>query len=209
MNIRFPEGRDQELVTAMKTAARPPWRWHPMDREPEYIVFHRDKVGPDPPCTLWIHRSAPGNFVVVNIIPDPDTALYLEVDQHVRVLRDFDSSIAEAAAEAVGGMTSIDTDRRGLEDYFSAEAIGLLEGFCTGSNAASLGSHPSDQIRWMRFVLHVHRKSAEPVDSDTFGHCLRDKGWWPEEGIEKLMEEYEFGLGLLQLADAQAGSGGG
>jgi hypothetical protein len=58
--------------------------------------------------------------------------------------------ILQFEPEVLPGTTSIDTDRRSLEDYSSREAIGLLERFCKTSNQDAHGSHPSDQAKWIK-----------------------------------------------------------
>jgi hypothetical protein len=140
----------------------------------------------------------------MNIVPDEE-GQQLTVKQYVRILRDFDASVAEPAADAVGGMTAIETDRRGLEDYFSPEAVRLLERFCKTSNVSDLGTHPNDQEMWMRFLLYVHRYSASRVNGDTFDACLKATGWWPEEYIDRLVHEYDFAMALLRQADGTSG----
>jgi hypothetical protein len=86
--------------------------------------------------------------------------------------------------------------RRSLGDYFPAEAIRLLEWLCTTSNRSDRGSHPSDQRKWIAYLLCVHRTQTE-VDGHTFGALLKAKAWWPEEHIPPLVEEYEFAMRLL------------
>ena len=97
----------------------------------------------------------------------------------------------------MGGITSIDTARRSLEDYFPAEAVRLLKWFCTTSNRSDRGSHPSDQRKWIAFLLCVYRAQTE-VDGDTFDARLKAKGWWPEEHIPTLVEEYVLAMRLLE-----------
>ena len=209
LNIFVPPSREDELVKAMKELAVPPWGLEQYDsvKDPdmveEYLWFRRDAVGDDAGWNVHVKRE-PGKLVVVDA--NVEGVFKLSVDEYVRVLRQFDKDIAEPAAERVEGMTSIDTDKRRLEDYFSPEAVALLEHFCTGSNKSALGSHPSDQEKWMKFLLEVHRTNActgtEYVHCDTFGGCLKATGWWPEEGIQELVNEYEFAMELLRMADA-------
>jgi hypothetical protein len=123
----------------------------------------------------------------------------ISIDQYVSILQEFNEIIAEPTAEAIGGMTSLDTSKRRLEDYFSKESIGLLEYFCTSSNG--YGSHPADQRKWRAFLIHVHRNRKEKVHCDTFGRLLKATGWWPEDGIADLVSEYDFAMELLEQAD--------
>jgi hypothetical protein len=201
MNIRFPESKEADLVDAMRSRAILPWRWQQHDahgRPPneDKFYFHRDEVSTDPPCTLCILREGPGTFIVVNIVPDAD-GVQISIDLYVRILREFDTLIAEPATDGLGGITSIDTDKRTLEDYFSAEAIRLLELFCKTSNAGDFGAHPSDQEKWMAFLIHVYRTNPE-VHCDIFGACLMAKKWWPVDHIPALVREFDSSMRLLR-----------
>jgi hypothetical protein len=53
----------------------------------------------------------------------------------------------------------------------------------------------------MTFLLCVHRTNAQEVHCDTFGACLKATNWWPEDDIQRLVNEYEFAMELLKLAD--------
>jgi hypothetical protein len=50
------------------------------------------------------------------------------------------------------------------------------------------------------FLLCVYRTQTE-VDGDTFGACLTAKGWWPEEHIPTLVDEYVLAMRLLEQYD--------
>jgi hypothetical protein len=145
-------------------------------------------------------------LVLVQIVPEGVQAGQVPVEWYVAILREFDTLIADPAATSLDGMTSIDTDKRSLADYFSPEAIRLLERFCKTSNQSDHGSHPSDQEMWIAFLLHVHRTNAEEVHCDTFGACLSAAGWWPEDHIPMLAHEYDFAMRLLRQADRMAGT---
>ena len=206
MDIRFSESKEAELLDAMRSRTTAPWSCQTHDafgRSPEEdsYYFHRDQTTNDPPCTLCIRREAPGHLLVQAIVPDANTVSRIPIDQYVRILQEFDTLVAEPAAESLGGITSIGTSEHRLEDYFSSDAIRLLERFCKTSNAADRGSHLSDQKKWIAFLLHVHRK-VKDVHCDTFGACLSAKGWWPEDSISDLVHEYDFAMRLLRQADS-------
>lgn len=207
MDIRFPADKESLLASGMKKRAGGLWTWHgksPVNRPVEdgQYFFHRDGDNSAPACILCIGRKEPGHLVVQNVVPD---AMQVEfsVDQYVGVLREFDTQIAGPAAEELDGMTSIDTSKRTLEDYFSKEAIDRLKYFCDTSNAGDLGTHLLDQRKWMDFLLYYYRNKTEtePVHCDTFGELLRAKKWWPENGIRKLVNEYDFAMRLLEQAN--------
>jgi hypothetical protein len=204
MDIRFPEDKESTLADAMVSRARGRWEksGSPVNRptgDGEYF-FHRESDGGIPACTLCMSRQTPGHLVVRNIVPDA-MGDQITIEQYVTVLREFDDQIAGPAAEGLDGMTSIDTDTRTLEDYFSKDSIARLEHFCKDSNQGDLGTHLADQRKWMAFLIEVHRNEKEKVHCDVFGRLLKAKGWWPEYGIATLVSEYDFGLRLLEQAD--------
>jgi hypothetical protein len=207
LDIRFPENKEATLIHEMKSRVERPWQWQHHDafhRSPGdgRFYFHRDECGSDPPCTLCIWRKAPGHLVAHAIVPDT-TAFEIGVQQFTSILGEFDRVISSPAAEALGGMTQLGTSKHRLEDYLSSESVRLLELFCNTSNATDLGTHASDQEKWMAFLIHVHRQEDE-LHCDNFGACLKAKGWWPDAGIPKLVQEFDFAMRLLQQAGASA-----
>ena len=208
LDIRFDESKEAALLVEMTSRASAPWQWQEHDafgRPPENgsFYFHRDQRDNEPPCTLCIRREALGHLVVHAVVPDANHVHEIPINQYVDILREFDTLIAGPAAETLNGMTSMDTSRRTLEDYFSPDAVRLLERFCKTANIADGGSDLSDQEKWIDFLLHVHRKD-QYVHCDTFRACLRAKKWWSEEGIPDLVHEFDFAMRLLRQADRQA-----
>lgn len=203
LDIYFPEEEESSLVEAMKTNAGGQWRWQshsPVKKPVEdgQYFFHRDGDSLAPPCTLCLRRKEAGHLYVQNIVPDENRNVH---EQRTEITRDFDKQITAPAAKAVGGVTSIGTDKHTLEDYFSSESIALIECFCTSSNVGDLGTHTLDQQRWMAFLLHVFRNEKERVSGDVFGRLLITKEWWPESGIRRLVNEYDFAMALLTQAE--------
>jgi hypothetical protein len=201
MDIRFPESDEPTLAEKMDSRATGIWRksGSPVNRPVEdgQYFYHRDASGGIQACTVCLNRRAVGHLVVASIVPDKMGQIPL--DHYVAVLQDFNSAIAEPAAVEIGGLTSIDTSKRTLEDYFSKESISLLEYFCKSSNG--YGSHPSDQRKWRAFLLHVHRNENERTHGDTFGRLLTATDWFPQDGIRHLATEYNFAMELLDQAD--------
>jgi len=186
----------------MKLRATSPWAPQEHDafnRPPkdDSYYFHRDVVGDQPSCTLCIRRKKEGHWLVQTIVPDEGQIRQIPLDVYKIILGEFESQIAEPATAAVEGMTAIELSLYRLEDYFSPDCVRLLEEFCTTSNG--LGSHPSDQEIWMRFLLAAFDHGRD-IHCDIFGKCLKTAEWWPEEHIPKLVHEYDFAMHLLQLA---------
>ena len=199
MNIHCPPAREGELQAEMKRLASAPWAPQGHDalgRIPQegFFYFHREVVGEQLSCTLCIRREKDGHWIVEAIVPDEYQPQKIPLEAYKKILNEFESQIAEPAAESVEGMTGIELSQYRLEDYFSQHSVGFLETFCHSSNG--FGSHPSDQEKWMRFLIAAYDDGNE-VHCDVFGNCLKTAQWWPEEGVSQLIREYDFAMRLL------------
>jgi hypothetical protein len=203
MNIYFSPCRENELHEVMKRQAIAPWASqtvNPFGKVPEEgrFYFHRDAVGDDPSCILCIHRKQPGHWIVPAIIPDEGQEQNpIPFDQYKTILSEFDAQIAEPAANAVQGMAALEISMFRLEDYFSPRSVELLKRFCTTSNQSDLGMHQSDQEKWIEFLLSAYDERKD-IHCDIFGGCLKNADWWPESGVSKLINEYDFAMRLLK-----------
>jgi hypothetical protein len=205
LDIYFPNDQESRLIDAMKKRANGQWQWRPHGpgtqsvKDGQYF-FHRvaDKLAPA--STLYLARKAPGHLWVPCFTSDTTDA-QIPWGNLPGMIQDFCTQIADPAANIVDGYCSVGTSTHTLEDYFSSESIALLQGFCTSSNAGDLGTHPRDQERWMAFVIHHYRNRTKRVAGDVFGELLRDKEWWPEYGIPRLVREFDFAMRLLEQAE--------
>jgi hypothetical protein len=203
MNIHFPPAREGELHEVMKGLAKAPWKsqpFNPFGKQPEdgQFYFHRDAVGDDPSCTLCIYRKQAGHWIVQAIVPDEGQEPNpISVEQCKSLLTEFEAKIAEPATDAVQGMAAIEISTFRLEDYFSPNAVELLRRFCLTSNQSDLGTHLSDQEKWIAFLLCAY-DDGNDVHCDIFGDCLRNAAWWPEIGVSRLVSQYDFAMRLLK-----------
>jgi hypothetical protein len=166
--------------------------------EDGHFYFHRDTIGDGASCTLCIRREKPGHWVVHAIVPDDGQEPNpIPVDQYKAMLSEFDSKIAEPAANDVQGMAAIEISRIRLEDYFSPKSVELLRRFCDTSNQSDLGTNLSDQEKWIAFLLSAYDERKN-IHCDLFGGCLKNADWWPESGVSKLVSEYDFAMRLLK-----------
>lgn len=202
MNVHFPPSREAELHAEMMRCSIAPWTPQPFTpfgkevQEGNYY-FHLDVVGNDPSCTVCILRKKPGHWLVHAIIPDDGQPSPLTVYQYKRILSQFHVEVVEPAVNLVKGVAAIEMSISRLEDHFSPTAVELLQRFCSTSNQSDLGSHLSDQEKWIAFLVRVYDDSND-VHCDIFGDCLRNANWWPEAGISRLIREYDFALRLLK-----------
>ena len=202
MDIHFPEAREAELHEKMKQLAHAPWspqqhNPHGKPADSDSFYFHRERVGDEPSCTVCIHRNKPGHWIVTNIVPDEGQSHNIPINQYKKILTSFESEIANPATEAVEGTSAIGISQYRLEDYFSHNAVNSLQHFCETSNQGDLGTHLSDQEKWIAFLLQVYDDNNN-VHCDIFRKCLQAAKWWPKEGIPSLVSEYDFAMRLLK-----------
>jgi len=202
MDIHFPEAKEKDLHNEMKRLAVTPWS--PQEHDPHgrpaevgKFYFHHKRIDHEPSCSVCIWRKKPGHWIVTNIVPDKGEDNKIPIQQYKKILINFESEIAVPAVEFVEGITSIDMSEYRLEDYFSQKAVKLLENFCKTANLCDLGTHLADQERWIEFLLQAY-DDGNDVHCDTFGNCLQTAKWWPENGIQILVSEYDFAMRLLK-----------
>lgn len=202
MDVYFPHAREADLLGEMTRNAAAPWSAMVVDAlgrvpEPGAFYFHRDVIDGAPSCTVCMRRNEPGKFVVVNIVPDEGQGGQISIEDYKSIITDFDSKVAEPAALVVGGMTAVEISVYRLEDYFSPRSVELLKQFCGAANHGDLGSHPSDQDRWMAFLVSAYDERND-VHCDVFGACLKNERIWPEHGVRQLVREFDFSMRLLK-----------
>jgi hypothetical protein len=191
----------------MSKRATAPWspkETDAMDRAPEggHYFFHRIRVGTAPACTLCIRREKQGHLVVFSVVPDEGETTPIPVKEYKDILNEFDCLIAGPAVEEFKGMSAMGISQYRLDDYFSPNTVKLLEAFYHSANQGDFGSHPYDQERWMNFLLSAY-DDGHNENCDIFGYCLRNTNWWPEEGIRRLVTEYDFAMRLLRQSGRQ------
>ncbi|MBN1555449.1 MAG: hypothetical protein JXA11_11945 [Phycisphaerae bacterium] len=209
LNIYFPGTREEELHEKMKRLAKSPWysqdhNTHGKPADNGFFYFHHDELGENPSCTLCIARSEPGHWTVTGIVPDKGQVNPIPCECYSRMLDDFNSNIANPAADTVDGMTSIDIHTFRLKDYFSPQAVKKLSHFCKSANQCDLGHHPCDQERWNSFLIQVFEDNKDIPSCDIFGDCLKTAKLWPEDDIPRLRKEYDFAMRLFEQYERNA-----
>ncbi|MCP2221702.1 hypothetical protein [Bradyrhizobium elkanii] len=207
LTIVGPQSKRGELREALIKTAAAPWKQaldaehdlRRMSRGDDIIVFQReaDSRLPAAGLTLWSRASG---YEITNIVPK--TVGQLTYAQYNGLLQEFERSIAKPAATIVGFVVEVSAPRQTLEEWVSPEVARALEGFSHLANKSTGSSHPSDQARWLRFLILSYR-SAKKLDSDLLRRWLVEVDGWDEDHAFKLVVEYEFGLDLLTAYDRQ------
>lgn len=207
LEIRFPVERESVLWEEMNRRAAFPWSPQSHDalgRTPAHDCLHfhfaRQPDSDLPSSTFCIRRKGHDLWLVEAIIADEHEAHQIPDDQYKRLMHRFDEEVAQVAAEAADGMTSLVGGQYRLEDHFSLRARNLLRSFRMSPNR---GTHLYDRDRWMDFLLQAYDdakvKNESPASGDVFGWCLETEGGWIADDV-RLRREYDFAMTLLKHA---------
>ena len=138
---------------------------------------------------------------VTDIRPDADSRLsrveynWFLIDFHLRFLH--------PAAEEAGLKVELSLDERSFEREYGWRATRLLERFSVCANKSI--THPSDQRRWMDFLIHLHHhRPNRDYGLGLLAKWLSDDGWSVDKTRE-LISEAESALDLLSAYDAALG----
>jgi hypothetical protein len=148
---------------------------------------------------LYLTYHAPTHLYVSNIVPKEIGQL--NFDQYNRVLSEFYERFAKIAAKEPLVVT-LSSDEKNVADWLPSEGAALLTAFSHGANKSTGSGHPMDRKRWFRFLVYTHRLGAPSIQYFLERWFLEEENW-PEDKVQKLMSEYEFGIDLLEFYDLE------
>jgi len=125
----------------------------------------------------------------------------------VEVVEVFLETMAEIGAENEEGAAGPQHAPHGAEDIENVFARpAMLEEIAHEGRVKRVGRHHLGERFRGRQMHGDARRGVLPgfrveVDGDTFGACLTAKGWWPEEHIPTLVDEYVLAMRLLEQYD--------
>jgi hypothetical protein len=138
---------------------------------------------------------------VVNVVPDKSGEL--SCTQYNSILIEFYLRFLHQAADEAGLPIELSPDERSFEREYGREATRLLKRFSICANKTC--THPSDQRRWMDFLIHLrHRLPNRDYGFALLAKWLNDDGWSRDKTSE-LISECEFALQLLSAYDSAIG----
>lgn len=190
--------KEEDLLKMMEGLAKSPWHLHKQDLKEGSYTFHREASDNFPLCGAHVGRTDPGRWWLCNLNP-VEVGDSISFEEFNSLVKEFDQLIAAPAAKAIGGYTSLHADTCHLSDHFSNEATKLFKRFSQAANWSDGGAHPSDQEKWIDFLLRAYDDGTD-VHCDQFGNCVRKEQLWPDKHIPKLVSEYDFAMRLLKQA---------
>ena len=195
--LKFPEERRDEVRQALRQHVKAPWR-HAEERErniPEdTMAFEResDDYLPRSGLSLWTDSEG---YEVVNIVPlEID---HLSISSYNDILGDFMRRVLQPASKTSGFRIEASARRESITDWTSQEAADDLHRFCVLANKSTGSGHPSDQKLWFSFLFSVHKVRGK-LNPTLLKRWLIEAEEWPPESAARLIDEYEFGMDLLE-----------
>jgi hypothetical protein len=199
------------LRKALIAAAVAPWKFDPkasakaisdLVSSQEVLTFQRQKTDDLPDSSLWLVTTDTGSgYYVSNIVPS--RLGHLTVGQFNAVLKDFADRVA--APVTVHHKFSIHTSppRQSLEDWLSPDAETKLRCFSAMANKTTGSSHPADKLRWLDFIIAVHKSSnkCNKFDDNKLTRWLNEVDGWNQVSAGELGVEYGDGIALLKRYD--------
>lgn len=156
-------------------------------------LFVRQADAALPGALVAVAKAEEGRWYVTNVVPTESGEL--AYDEYNGILNEFCHQLVRPVADELGVSVELTKPQLEPEDIMSAEAARLLRRFSASANKSTRGSHPSDQERWMHFLVVTHRDGSEP-DADVLRRFLIEDGW-SEDAAAHLASEYEFARELL------------
>jgi len=144
---------------------------------------------------LSLMQRARGNFYVPNVVPREIG--HLSYQDYNAILEEFYYLFVQPAAKESGAELVLSSNEKSLEDWLSKDAILALKRFSKGANKSTGSAHPSDNERWISFLISAHSEKS-PLTPTDLGRWLVEDEAWPEDVVNDLLVEYEFSRELLR-----------
>lgn len=163
----------------------------------DVIVFHRNAFD-DVDESILILWQKQNSYYVTNIVPS--NVGELGVSKYNIIINDFVDRVISPLKEKGDLDFKLSTKLKNIEDWLDMPSANALISFSKLANKSTRASHPSDQKRWVSFLIQAHQSSAT-LDSSELFRWLVEVGKWPDEIASDLAIDYEFSRELLKEYD--------
>jgi hypothetical protein len=187
------EGWSRDALAEGNLPALAPWG------EPTYC-FACAQRQQRPAAVVFVTQKEAGLFYVPNVIPRDQREL--SHDAYNDILAEFHDRYVRPAADRTGVRVELTDTQADLSSWLSPAAAQKLRGFSAAANRSTGASHPSDQDRWMDFIVAAHRDGSR-LDAHTLRRWLTEVENWPPEVAQRLALEYEFGKEVLAFSEGR------
>ena len=201
ISLPISEEQFETLASTITAGLSPPWSIPVRKFEarlpglPTYVFAY---LGADaPPATVTL-AYLEGAAIVANVVP-------VAIGQLTRAEYNavFDLFCADCllpAARALNFQWSETAERRDIGDWLSEQAKRKLTVFSDFANKGSGSAHPSDNARWLDFIVQSHKEHSA-LGAEVLRRWLIEELSWPETIAVQLASEYENARELLTHYD--------
>jgi hypothetical protein len=196
------------LVDEVEKSLKPGWkrdralekslRADVFSTKPVYC-FAKDEHDRLPSATVYLLEETPGNLVLSNIIPRKQ--YQLTYDEYDSILEEF-VSIVRPCADKNDVLVNLTRSQADLRDWLSNTAAEKLRTFSTRANKRAGFLLPSDEERWLDFIVTARREGST-LDASNLRRWLVEVEGWSPEIAEQLAGEYAFGGKLLTFSESR------
>ena len=151
-----------------------------------------------PAAAVFLTQKEEGLFYVPNVVPRDRREL--SHDEYNGLVAEFCDRFVRPAADRTGVHVELTDTQADLSRWLSPAAAQKLLAFSRAANRSTGSSHPSDQDRWMDFIVAAHRDGSR-LDAHTLRRWLTVVDSWPPEVAQRLALEYEFGKEVLAFSE--------
>lgn len=155
-----------------------------------------------PLARLWLAFKEDDKLYVSNIVPTQVNRL--SQTEYNSILVKFSNDLAEIQALEPDFQINLDSDQKGLNDFFSADTGKKLTLFSVAANKSTGSSHPMDRERWLDFIIASVEEGSKISPSELETLLIEDEEWPPEEADE-LSSQYSFALEVLKAYREKTG----
>ena len=171
----------------------------------ETLVFRRwpdDKV----PESEVVLNTLDAGYRLSNIVPVVHGDRR-DVGDWNTVLKHFIDQVVVPAVNTTRHKLTVGPRRVAMRDLTSLEAERSLRRFSNAANKSTGSAHPLDERRWMEFVIACARAAGRQdrppfsptLDGGLLKRWLTEVDGWTGDIAGDLVQQYEFGLSLIQL----------
>lgn len=168
------------------------------ENEDILIFVYEGNTFPKSALTLWQRDSY---YRVSNIVPAEINQL--DMRQYNLLLRDFESNVINKSKVKADFEVFLSDSFRGIDSWTDIKTAQALSGFSNLANKNTRNTHPSDHLRWEKFVILAHQSQGD-LPADILMRWLVEVDGWDETSADRLSIDFENGISLLQLYDTHS-----
>lgn len=166
----------------------------------DLLALERVDASGVPGVSLWMFSEVDGSYKVSNIVPLKSGKL--GISGYNAALHHFFQSVVQPACESTPLTAEVTGASMSIDDWAGKTSAKALKSFSALANKSTGRSHPSDEKRWLLFLLEAHRAESM-LGSDQLARWLIEAESWPLEIAYELASEYDLSRTLLKLYDEQ------